>query len=55
VKIGGVAGLKAAMRAMGRDCGKPRPPNEALSSGKYDKLAATLGAMASLTAEPRGW
>jgi len=55
VKIGGVAGLKAAIRAMGRDCGNPRPPNAALVSADYDKLAAALGATTALKAEPRGW
>ncbi|OGA39097.1 MAG: hypothetical protein A3G24_14120 [Betaproteobacteria bacterium RIFCSPLOWO2_12_FULL_62_13] len=55
VKRAGFAGLKGAMRAMGRDCGEPRPPNEALGAGVYEKLAAELGAMAALRAEPRGW
>lgn len=55
VKIGGVGGLKAAVRAMGRDCGKPRPPNEPLRSADYKKLAAALDDMAALKAEPRGW
>ncbi len=55
VKTGGVASLKAAMRAMGRDCGEPRPPVQALDAGGYENLAAQLGAMAALRAEPRGW
>lgn len=55
VKKKGVAGLKGAVCAMGRDCGEPRPPNEALDAGDYEQLAAALGAMAALRAEPRGW
>lgn len=55
VKKGGVAGLKGAMRAMGRDCGEPRPPVRALGEIEYGELAAALGAMGALRAEPRGW
>ncbi len=54
VKKAGDAGLKGAMRAMGRNCGEPRPPVEALGGG-YEKLAAELGAMEALREEPRGW
>jgi 4-hydroxy-tetrahydrodipicolinate synthase len=45
LKPAGVAGLKAALRAMGRDCGEPRPPLR----------AAELGALPALRDEPRGW
>jgi 4-hydroxy-tetrahydrodipicolinate synthase len=55
VKLGGVASLKAAMRAMGRDCGEPRPPNLALDAVAYQKLVGELDAIAALRAEPRGW
>jgi len=55
VKRAGAGGLKGAMRAMGRDCGEPRPPLQALGAGRYKTLAAELGAMAVLRAEPRGW
>ena len=55
VKRAGAGGLKGALRALGRDCGQPRPPLDALSAGGYDKLAAELGAFAVLRAEPRGW
>ena len=55
VKPGGVGGLKAAMRAMGRDCGEPRPPLQALDAGASGKLAAELGAIPALRDEPRGW
>ena len=54
VKRAGDAGLKGSMRAMGRDCGEPRPPVEALGSG-YETLAAELGTMEILREEPRGW
>jgi len=55
VKRAGAGGLKGALRAMGRECGEPRPPLDRLSAGGYDKLAAELGALAVLRAEPRGW
>jgi len=48
-------GLKAALRAMGRDCGQPRPPDRPLGEVEYGKIAEALGAMAFLRAEPRGW
>lgn len=55
VKRTGVAGLKGALRAMGRDCGEPRPPVKALGEIEYGRLAESLAAMAALRAEPRGW
>jgi 4-hydroxy-tetrahydrodipicolinate synthase len=55
LKPGGVAGLKAAMRAMGRDCGEPRPPVLPLDAVAYQKLVGELDAIAALRAEPRGW
>ena len=55
VKRAGFAGLKGAMRAMGRDCGEPRPPLGALGAGAREKLTAELGALAVLREEPRGW
>jgi 4-hydroxy-tetrahydrodipicolinate synthase len=55
LKPGGVAGLKAAMRAMGRDCGEPRPPVLPLDAVAYQKLVGELDAVAALRAEPRGW
>lgn len=55
LKTAGFAGLKGAMRAMGRDCGHPRPPRRALSTGEHEKLAAQIAAMPFLRAEPRGW
>ncbi len=54
VKRAGSPGLKGAMRAMGRDCGEPRPPLDPLGD-RYEKLAAELGAMEFLRQEPRGW
>lgn len=55
VKPVGVAGLKGGMRYMERDCGQPRPPLEALGAPDQDRLAAAIGAIAALRAEPRGW
>jgi 4-hydroxy-tetrahydrodipicolinate synthase len=55
IKPGGVASLKAAMRAMGRDCGEPRPPLLPLDAVAYQKLVGELDALAVLEAEPRGW
>jgi len=54
-KGAGIAGLKGAMRAMGRDCGQPRPPLDPLGAEAYENLAAGLAAMPALEAEPRGW
>jgi 4-hydroxy-tetrahydrodipicolinate synthase len=55
VKKDGVAGLKGAMRAMGRDCGEPRPPLRPLGEEEYNRLAEALAAVPALRAEPRGW
>ena len=55
VKRAGPAGLKAAMRAMGRNCGGPRPPLDAVSSAAGEMLVHELDAMLALEAEPRGW
>jgi len=55
VKKTGIAGIKGAMRAMGRDCGQPRSPLDLISAGNYAKLAAELGAMPALGGEPRSW
>jgi 4-hydroxy-tetrahydrodipicolinate synthase len=51
----GVASLKAAMRAMGRDCGEPRPPLLPLDAVAYQKLVGELDALAVVEAEPRSW
>jgi 4-hydroxy-tetrahydrodipicolinate synthase len=51
----GVAGLKAAARAMGRDCGEPRPPLHALGEVEESRFVAAIGALAALRDEPRGW
>ena len=54
-RAGGICGLKGAMRAMGRDCGQPRPPLETLDAGRYQKLEAEMNALTVLREEPRGW
>jgi dihydrodipicolinate synthase/N-acetylneuraminate lyase len=55
VKKAGIAGLKAAMRFMGRDCGEPRPPLQGLAEGTYESLKEALAAVGALRAEPRSW
>ena len=54
IKPGGAPHLKAAMRAMGRDCGTPRPPLLALDAAAETALGDALAAPA-LRAEPRAW
>jgi 4-hydroxy-tetrahydrodipicolinate synthase len=51
----GLAGLKTALAAMGRDCGLPRPPVRALDGIERGKLAEAISGMAFLTGEPHGW
>jgi 4-hydroxy-tetrahydrodipicolinate synthase len=51
----GLAGLKAVLRMMGRECGQPRPPVRGLGEVEYGKLADAVAAMTFLAAEPRGW
>jgi 4-hydroxy-tetrahydrodipicolinate synthase len=55
LKQGGFAGLKAAMRMRGRDCGAPRAPMEPLARAQGDTLAAELERLGVLSAEPKGW
>jgi 4-hydroxy-tetrahydrodipicolinate synthase len=55
LKPGGVAALKAAARAMERDCGNPRPPLLPLDAAAEKKLVAEIAALPALAAEPRGW
>jgi 4-hydroxy-tetrahydrodipicolinate synthase len=51
----GVAGFKTGMRAMGRDCGPPRPPLAALTDADSKVLLAELVTAGTLNSEPRGW
>lgn len=55
VKGGGRAGLKTAMRAMGRACGEPRLPGLSLGEPAMSQLAARVAACPYLSTEPRGW
>jgi dihydrodipicolinate synthase/N-acetylneuraminate lyase len=55
LKPAGVAGLKAALRAMGRDVGDPRPPLLPLNSNAAQYLINQLNALAALRSEPRDW
>lgn len=51
----GLAGIKAAMAAMGRPCGAPRPPVRALGEVERGNISEALAGMAFLKDEPRGW
>jgi 4-hydroxy-tetrahydrodipicolinate synthase len=55
LKPAGVAGIKAAMRAMGRDCGEPRPPLLSLDPAAYQKVVGELDAIRAMREEPKGW
>ncbi len=55
IKPAGVAGLKAALAARGRDCGRPRPPLQALDARAADTLARDLDSIVALRDEPLGW
>jgi 4-hydroxy-tetrahydrodipicolinate synthase len=55
VRRASVAGLKAGMRAMARDCGVPRAPLEPLSAEHTGVLERGLANMAALRGSPRGW
>jgi 4-hydroxy-tetrahydrodipicolinate synthase len=55
VKMARVAGLKAALCAMGRECGVPRPPASALTAAEQERFTAELRSMPFLAEEPRGW
>jgi 4-hydroxy-tetrahydrodipicolinate synthase len=55
VKMARTAGLKAALRVMGRDCGVPRPPATVLTAAEQERFAAELAAMPFLREEPHGW
>jgi 4-hydroxy-tetrahydrodipicolinate synthase len=51
----GLAGIKTALAAMGRECGLPRPPVRALGEAARGRLLAAIAGMNFLRAEPRGW
>ncbi len=51
----GLAGLKAAHSAFGRECGKPRPPVRSLGEIEHGRLSELIAGMTFLEAEPRGW
>jgi 4-hydroxy-tetrahydrodipicolinate synthase len=55
IKPGGVAALKAAARAVGRDYGMTRPPLLPLDTAAEKKLLAEMAALPALADEPRGW
>jgi 4-hydroxy-tetrahydrodipicolinate synthase len=55
IKPGGVAALKAASQAMGRDCGSVQPPLSPLSEADGARLSLALSKIEMLGDEPRGW
>lgn len=55
IKSAGFAGLKGAIRAMGRDCGEPRAPVRGLTQAQQDTLAEEIASMPFMRREPRGW
>jgi len=55
LKKAGAVGLKAALRALGRDCGDVRPPLRPLGEEDLGRLSEALAAMPALRMEPRGW
>ncbi|MCC7484663.1 MAG: dihydrodipicolinate synthase family protein [Burkholderiales bacterium] len=48
-------GLKAALRALGRDCGEPRPPARPLTETQQGAVAEAISTHPALRSEPRGW
>jgi 4-hydroxy-tetrahydrodipicolinate synthase len=55
IKPGGIASLKSASKAMGRDCGSVQPPLRPLSDADDARLALALSKIEMLGGEPRGW
>ena len=55
LKSSGVAGVKAAIAAMGRNCGQPRAPLQPLTADAAASLNGALAAARYLKDEPRGW
>ncbi len=43
------------MRAMGRDCGTPRPPLATLTDTESKVLFTELTGAGTMNSEPRGW
>jgi len=55
VKKSGVAGMKAAARTMGRECGYPRPPVLALSESAQQAVGHGVLDIATVAEDVRGW
>jgi 4-hydroxy-tetrahydrodipicolinate synthase len=55
VKKRGVSGMKAAARAVGRECGDPRPPILPLAESGQRALADELMKIPSVAEDNRGW
>jgi hypothetical protein len=50
-----IKSLRAAMGAMGRSCGGPRPPLDTVAAAAAAQIAAQLNGLGGLRAEPRGF
>lgn len=55
IRSRGAAGMKAAARAMRRDCGEPRPPILPLGEAAQRALADEILQIHSVADEPKGW
>lgn len=51
----GLAGIKAVLAGMGRNCGAPRPPVRQAGEAVRGRLLEAVGGMSFLKDEPRGW
>jgi 4-hydroxy-tetrahydrodipicolinate synthase len=51
----GVAGFKTGLRALGRDCGAPRPPLTGLDDADAKSLLAEISSAGVMSSELRGW
>lgn len=51
----GTAGFKTGLRALGRDCGEPRPPLTGLGDADTQSLLAEISSAGVMSSELRGW
>jgi 4-hydroxy-tetrahydrodipicolinate synthase len=51
----GVTGFKTGLRALGRDCGSPRPPLAGLDDANAKSLLAEITSAGVMNSELRGW
>ncbi len=55
LRAAGIGGLKTGLRAMGRDCGPPRPPLVEPHGAEATALLAELNAAGTMDSGPHGW